>query len=147
MTAEHAARLHQPTDGGEHAPGHVDPDLHAVDVDPSGSGRLGVTADGINGPAPAVVTQEQADAHENDHGGHERHRDLAPISRTKIGKGRGQAEQGLRFDDAVLQSGQHDGHAQGDYEGVEAALDDEQAVEHADERAHQEQHQDPDIRI
>ena len=68
------------------------------------------------------------------------------MRRAEIGERARQVEQRLALDDAVLEPGEHDRHAERDDEAVEPALDDQQAVDQADRRADRQQDQDAEIR-
>ena len=76
----------------------------------------------------------------------ERDRQLAEGRRAQVAERRRQVEQRLGLDDAVLQAGQHDRHAEGHDEPVQPALHDQQAVDQADRGADGDQHHDAEVR-
>ena len=75
----------------------------------------------------------------------ERDRHLAEVRGAEVAERGRQVEQRLRLDDAVLQAGQHDRHAEGHDEPVQPALHDQQAVDQADRGADGEQHEDAEV--
>src|SRR3984885_5450520 len=139
------ARLHQPADGGEHAAGDVDADLDPLDLDAGRPGGRRVAADRVDGAAGAMVAQEEPGQHEDDRGHDQRDRQLAVGRRAEVAERVRQVEQRLGLDDAVLQAGEHDRHAEGHDEPVEPALHDQQAVDQADHGADREQHENAEI--
>src|SRR5487761_3822 len=140
-----AARLHEPADRGEHAAGDVDADLDALDLDAGRPGGGRVAADRVDGAAGPVIAQEQAGQDEDDHGDDQRDRQLAVGRRAEVTERVRQVEQRLGLDDAVLQAGEHDRHAEGHDEPVQPALHDQQAVDQADDGADREQHDDAEV--
>ena len=141
------ASLHQAAERGQHAAGDVDPDLDALDLDAGGAGGGGVAADRVDRAAGPVVAQEQADQHEDEGSDHEGDRHLAEVGCAEVPECPGQVEQGLCLDDAVLQAGQHDRHAEGDDEAVQPAFHYQQPVNEAHRGTNREQDQQSKERI
>src|ERR1700761_241847 len=141
------ARLHEPADGGEHAAGHVDADLDPLDLDAGRPGGRRVAPDRVDGAPGAMVAEEQTGEDEDDHGDDQRDRQLADGRRAEVAEGGGQVKQRLGLDDAVLQAGQHDRHAERHDEPVQPALHDQQPVDQPDDGANGKQDDDAEVGV
>jgi hypothetical protein len=71
---------------------------------------------------------------------------LTERRRAQVAERRGQVEQRLGLDDAVLQAREHDRHAKGDDEPVQPGLHDQQPVDEADRGTDREQYHDAEVR-